>query len=96
VLSTGILIVHGLLQILAALHVVIAGLEERIEALVKVHPDFFIVDSLPGAGPVMGPRLIAVLGNIFPFSFSHCGPFRTSKTLFPRRPYSRVWLPDDI
>jgi transposase len=63
VLSTGILIVHGLLQILAALHVVIAGLEERIETLVKVHPDFFIVDSLPGAGPVMGPRLIAVLGT---------------------------------
>jgi hypothetical protein len=34
VLSTGVLIIHGLLQILAALHVVITGLEERIETLV--------------------------------------------------------------
>jgi transposase len=63
VLSMGTLIVHGLLQILAALREVITGLDERIATLLKAHPDFFIVDSLPGAGPVMAPRLIAVLGT---------------------------------
>jgi len=63
VLSTGILIVHGLLQVLAALRAVIAGLDVRIATLLEAHPDFFIVDSLPGAGPVMAPRLIAVLGT---------------------------------
>ena len=63
VLSTGILIVRGLFQILAALRGVIVGLDVRIATIVKAHPDFFIVDSLPGAGPVMAPRLIAVLGT---------------------------------
>jgi transposase len=28
-----------------------------------VHPDFFIFDSLPGAGAVMAPRLLAAFGS---------------------------------
>ena len=28
-----------------------------------MHPDFFIFDSLPGAGAVMAPRLLAAMGS---------------------------------
>jgi hypothetical protein len=31
--------------------------------LAKSHPDYRIFSSLPGAGPVMAPRLIAAFGT---------------------------------
>jgi len=41
----------------------IAALDEKIEAAAAAHPDFFIFDSLPGAGAVMAPRLLAAFGS---------------------------------
>lgn len=41
----------------------IAALDEKIEEAAAAHPDFFIFDSLPGAGAVMAPRLLAALGS---------------------------------
>jgi transposase len=41
----------------------IADLDERIEEAAAAHPDFFIFDSLPGAGAVMAPRLLAAFGS---------------------------------
>jgi transposase len=35
----------------------------QIEELAQAHPDFAIFDSLPGAGPVLVPRLIAAFGT---------------------------------
>jgi transposase len=37
--------------------------DRQIEELAKAHPDFAIFDSLPGAGPVLVPRLIAAFGT---------------------------------
>lgn len=42
---------------------VIADLDERIRPLAKAHPDYPIFDSLPGAGEVTVPRLIAAFGT---------------------------------
>jgi transposase len=41
----------------------IADLDEKIEEAAAAHPDFFIFNSLPGAGAVMAPRLLAALGS---------------------------------
>ena len=41
----------------------IKDLERRIEEAAAAHPDFFIFDSLPGAGLVMAPRLLGVFGS---------------------------------
>src|SRR5229473_2872551 len=37
--------------------------DRQIEALAQAHPDFAIFDSLPGAGAVLVPRLIAAFGT---------------------------------
>jgi len=38
-------------------------LDRQIEEAAAAHPDFFIFDSLPGAGAVLAPRLLAALGT---------------------------------
>src|SRR5215471_19312491 len=37
--------------------------DERIDRLVHQHPDYAVMNSFPGAGPVLTPRLIAALGS---------------------------------
>jgi len=41
----------------------ITGLEKQIAELFTAHPDAFIFQSLPGAGKVMAPRLLAAFGS---------------------------------
>lgn len=41
----------------------IATYEEQIDALARQHPDYALIKSFPGAGPVLAPRLIAALGT---------------------------------
>jgi transposase len=40
----------------------VAQYDHQIAALFPTHPDYAIFDSLPGAGPVLGPRLLTALG----------------------------------
>jgi hypothetical protein len=42
----------------------IAEFDRQIAAAYAAHPDRAIFASLPGAGPVLGPRLLASLGGI--------------------------------
>ena len=53
----------GLVAFLAALRSHIAVFDERIAELVLAHPDGALFASLPGAGPVLVPRLIAAFGT---------------------------------
>lgn len=55
--------VEALVGQLTSLRKSIAGYDRQIEDTLRSHPDFPIVDSFPGAGPAMAPRLIAVLGT---------------------------------
>jgi transposase len=48
---------------LAALRPFITRYDEQIAELFAAHPDAPIFDSLPGAGPVLAPRLLASLGT---------------------------------
>lgn len=41
----------------------IADLDGKIEEAAAAHPDFFIFESLPGAGAVLAPRLLAAFGS---------------------------------
>jgi transposase len=41
----------------------VADLDRKIEVAAAAHPDFFIFESLPGAGAVLAPRLLAALGS---------------------------------
>src|SRR5215475_14456245 len=52
--------------IVQLVRVLVEGIEDldgQIEEAAAAHPDFFIFDSLPGAGPVMAPRLLAAFGS---------------------------------
>ena len=51
------------MQLLARLRESIVRHEEQIEEVAQAHPDFPIMDSLPGAGRALAPRLIAALGT---------------------------------
>jgi transposase len=52
-----------LVGLIATLQLGIDGFDRQIARAVEVHPDFAIFDSLPGAGPVLAPRLLAAFGS---------------------------------
>jgi transposase len=56
-------IVKVIVQLIRSLVEGIANLDEKIEEAAAAHPDFFIFESLPGAGAVMAPRLLAAFGS---------------------------------
>jgi transposase len=55
--------VLALVRIVRAVRDAILSYDQQIETLARQHPDFAIIDSLPGVGPALGPRLIAALGT---------------------------------
>src|SRR5262249_353291 len=54
---------QGLVRVIAELNREIAEYDRRIAAVVAVHPESGLFQSLPGAGPVLVPRLIAAFGT---------------------------------
>jgi Transposase/Transposase IS116/IS110/IS902 family len=62
-LKTGGLRVQISVLLLENLRTAIAGFDVEIETAYASHPDRLIAESLPGAGPVLEPRLIAALGT---------------------------------
>lgn len=63
VLENGIVLTHWLCKNIAVLNKAVADLDERIRPLANAHPDYPVFDSLPGAGEIMVPRLIAAFGT---------------------------------
>ena len=63
VIQVSVLIVQRLVKQLAVLREAIVEHDTRLEELTKAHPDYSIFASLPSAGPVMVPRLIAAMGT---------------------------------
>jgi transposase len=63
VLQSHTLRVQLLCKELLLLHKTIAEFEEQIANVFKQHPDHHIFANLPGAGPVLAPRLLAGLGS---------------------------------
>jgi transposase len=63
VVDSSVTMVQALLALIAVLRTQIAEFDRQIEATAAVHPDLPIMASLPGAGKVMVPRLIAAMGT---------------------------------
>ena len=57
------MVVKVIVKVIPCLVQGIADLDKKIEGAAAAHPDFFIFDSLPGAGAVLAPRLLAVFGS---------------------------------
>lgn len=55
--------VQALVRQLKVLRADIQEYERQIEAIVEQHPDFPIVNSFPGVGRALAPRLLAALGT---------------------------------
>jgi transposase len=63
VVLPGMMLTRALVDQLRCLIVSIERYDQAIARLFKEHPDAFIFDSLPGAGPVFAPRLLAAFGS---------------------------------
>ncbi len=50
-------------QLISTLNPVIEQYEERIQKLFSQHPEAYLFNRLPGAGPAMAPRLLAFFGT---------------------------------
>lgn len=49
--------------LISTLNSSIEGYDERIQALFNEHPEAYLYKDLPGAGPALGPRLLAFFGT---------------------------------
>jgi len=56
-------VVQVIAQLLRTLLEGIATLDRKIGEAAEAHPDFFIFQSLPGAGAALAPRLLAAFGS---------------------------------
>ncbi len=63
-IEPGILWIRSVSRQLVQVSQAIAEFDAMIDEVAKAHPDFNLVHSFPGAGPVMAPRLLATLGTI--------------------------------
>ena len=63
VVEVQLAVVKVLVQVIQVLHQGIEDFNRQIQEAAEAHPDFFIFESLPGAGAVMAPRLLAAFGS---------------------------------
>jgi transposase len=62
-LQAGKLRIQHSVRVLAAWRSAIAEFDAAIAVIYESHPDRFIAESFPGAGPVLEPRLLAAAGS---------------------------------
>lgn len=62
-LETATLCIQNCIQALAQMRTAIAVFDRRIAEIYRAHPDRVIMESFPGAGPALEPRLIAAVGS---------------------------------
>jgi transposase len=63
-LEAGKLCIQNSVRLLEQMREGIAKFDEQIEQTYAAHPDRFIMESFPGAGPALEPRLIAAVGTL--------------------------------
>ena len=62
-LETAQLCLHNSVRLLAEMRAGIEAFDRRIAEVYRSHPDRAIMESFPGAGPALEPRLIAAVGS---------------------------------
>ena len=63
VIESSVLYVHALVQQIACLQAGVAAMDDQIAQVMAGHPEAPLFAALPGAGPVMAPRLVAAFGT---------------------------------
>lgn len=63
-LETGILCIQHSIRILQEIREGIAEFDKQIAVTYRDHPDRSVMESFPGAGPALEPRLIAAVGTM--------------------------------
>jgi transposase len=63
ILTAGGMLTQSLARQIGQLNESVALFERKIEELFKSHGDHVIFSSLPGSGPALGPRLLALFGD---------------------------------
>ena len=63
IITPSTLMVEALVEQLKALKSAMVTMDQEMDQRSQSHPDFFIFNSLPGAGPVFIPRLISAFGS---------------------------------
>lgn len=63
-LQAGVLCIQNSIRILEQIREGIAEFDKQIASTYRDHPDRFLMESFPGAGPVLEPRLIAAVGTL--------------------------------
>jgi transposase len=63
-LQTALLCIQNSVAMLEILRAGIATFGQQIADVYREHPDRFIMESFPGAGPALEPRLIAAVGSM--------------------------------
>jgi len=62
-LETGALCIQSCVRALAHMRTAMAAFDRQIAEVYRCHPDRAIMESFPGAGPALEPRLIAAAGS---------------------------------
>jgi len=62
IVSVSAITAQGLAKQIRTINEVIELYEQQIKEVFRDHPDGFIFDSLPGAGPALAPRLLSAMG----------------------------------
>jgi transposase len=63
VMDTSVLMVETIVNQLRPLFVSIRRIDGQVEKIFRMHPDFGIFDSFPGAGAALAPRLQTAMGS---------------------------------
>lgn len=62
--QVGLLCIHNSVALLETMRAGIATFDKQIAEIYQNHPDRAIMESFPGAGPALEPRLIAAVGSM--------------------------------
>ena len=63
-LQTGLLCIQNSVALLKSMRLAITAFDQQIAETYRNHPDRAIMESFPGAGPALEPRLIAAVGTM--------------------------------
>ncbi len=63
IVESGSLLAQAYAQLISTLNLTIAGYDQRIESYFNEHPEAYLYQNLPGAGPALAPRLLAFFGT---------------------------------
>lgn len=62
-LETALLCIQNSVRLLEQMRASLAVFDDRIAQVHRTHPDYALMQSFPGAGPALEPRLIAAVGS---------------------------------